>query len=121
MNDIKLKRILLFLFGCIFLRLFFVYITKTISIQYLPLLGYIALLPAIGFSYIYFTGTRQTGPETFGQKIWWNNLRPIHSILYFLFAYFAITKQQDIAWKVLLLDVSIGLFAFTIFHATTPY
>ena len=25
---------------------------------------------------------RKTGLEVFGDKIWWNNLRPIHGILY---------------------------------------
>ena len=53
-------------------------------------LGYLALIHAIGFIYIYFTGIRQSGLETFGDKIWWNNLRPIYAILYCLFAYNAI-------------------------------
>ena len=46
-------------------------------------LGYLALLPATEFIYIYLTGSMKTGAESFGEKIWWNNLRPIHSILFF--------------------------------------
>ena len=114
MNNIQ-KRFALFLLGCIPTRLAFVYIAKNISLKYLPLLGYLALLPAIGFIYIYLTGSRQTGGETFGDKIWWNNLRPLHAILYLLFSYNAILKNNN-AWIYLLIDVIIGLVSFLIFH-----
>jgi hypothetical protein len=106
MNSIQ-KRFLLFLFGCIPTRLAFVYIAKTISLQYLPILGYLALFPAIGFIYLYISGSRKTGPETFGDKIWWNHLRPIHALFYLLFA---------TAWTYLMYDVMFGLFSFLIFH-----
>jgi hypothetical protein len=109
--DNNLKRILLFLFGCILTRSIFVYIAYKISTNYLPYLGYVALLPAIGFMLIYLTGSRKTGPEVFGDKIWWNDLRPIHSILYFLFAYNAIRKNRN-AYIFLLIDVIFGLTSF---------
>jgi hypothetical protein len=109
------KRILLFLLGCIGVRSLFVIIAKTINTNYLNYLGYLALLPAIGFIYIYLTGTRDTGPETFGDKIWWNNLRPIHAILYLLFAYNAIIGNKQ-AWIYLLIDVLLGLISFLIYH-----
>ena len=114
MNNIQ-KRFLLFIFGCIGTRLFFVYLAKTINIHYLPLLGYLALLPAFGFLYIYFTNTRKTGAEVFGDKIWWNNLRPIHAFFYLLFAYSAINKVEN-AWLYLLADVILGLTSFTTHH-----
>ena len=112
----ELKRILLFLFGCIGTRLALVYVAKVISLQYLPVLGYAALIPAIGFMYIFLTGARETGPEVFGDKIWWNNLRPVHAALYGLFAYSAINKVRD-SWLILLADVIIGLIAFIRHHA----
>lgn len=114
MNNIQ-KRFLLFLIGCIGTRSVFVLIAKNIGVNYLPYLGYLALLPAIGFMYIYFTGSRQTGAEVFGEKIWWNDLRPLHSLLYFLFAYNAITGNKQ-AWIYLLVDVLIGLMSFLVFH-----
>ena len=114
MNDIQ-KRFLLFLVGCIGTRSLFVLIAKNASSKYLPLLGYLALLPAIGFLYIYFTGSRKTGAEVFGEKIWWNDLRPLHSFIYFLFAYNAIIGNNK-AWVYLLVDVIIGLFSFLFFH-----
>ncbi len=109
------KRILLFLIGCIGLRSLFVIIAKQASPNMLKYMGYLALIPAIGFMYIYFTGSRQTGAEVFGEKIWWNNLRPLHGVLYFLFAYNAIIGNSR-AWLYLLVDVLIGLFAFLFFH-----
>ncbi len=105
----------MFLIGCIGLRSLFVVIAKYINIRYLKYLGYLALLPATGFLYIYLTGSRKTGPETMGEKIWWNNLRPVHSLLYFLFAYNAITGNRQ-AWLYLLVDVLLGLTGFLIHH-----
>ena len=114
MNHLQ-KRFLMFLIGCIGVRSLFVIIAKYVNTQYLKYLGYLALLPAIGFIYIYLTGSRKTGPETFGEKIWWNNLRPIHSMLYFLFAYNAINGNKQ-AWIYLLVDVLFGLISFLIHH-----
>ena len=48
MTDIQ-KRFLLFLFGCIGVRTLFVYLAKIASKPMLKILGYVALLPAIGF------------------------------------------------------------------------
>ena len=114
MNNMQ-KRILMFLIGCIGIRSLFVIISKNISVNYLKYFGYLALVPAFGFIYIYLTGSRKAGSETFGEKIWWNNLRPIHSLLYFLFAYNAINGNKN-AWIYLLVDVLVGLISFLIHH-----
>lgn len=114
MNHLQ-QRFLMFLIGCIGTRSLLVIIAKYINTKYLKYLGYLALVPAIGFIYIYVTGSRKTGAEVFGEKIWWNNLRPIHSILYFLFAYNAIIGNKQ-SWIYLLVDVLIGLINFLIHH-----
>ena len=114
MNTVQ-KRFLLFLVGCIGSRSLLAYIAKTVNKTNLMYMGYLALLPAIGFAYIFISGGRKTGPEVFGGKIWWNNLRPVHSLLYFLFAYNAIVGNTN-AWMYLLADVVIGLFVFLGFH-----
>ena len=114
MNTIQ-KRFLLFLIGCIGTRLLFVYIAKNIGLKMLKYMGYLFLLPAFGFIFIYLTGARKTGPEVFGDKIWWNDLRPIHGILYLLFAYNAIHGNKN-AWIYLLIDVILGLTGFLIHH-----
>jgi hypothetical protein len=114
MNTIQ-KRFLLFLVGCIGTRSLFAYVAKNANVTILKYMGYLALLPAIGFIYIYLTGSRKTGGEVFGEKIWWNDLRPIHSLLYFLFAYNAIIGNKY-AWKFLFADIVIGLISFLTFH-----
>lgn len=113
--DILQKRFLLFLIGCIGTRLLLVYTAKNISITMLKYMGYLLLLPAIGFIYIYVTGIRQTGIEVFGDKIWWNNLRPIHGLLYLLFSYNAINGNKN-AWIYLFIDVLFGLTSFLTYH-----
>ena len=114
MNTIQ-KRFLLFLFGCIGTRTLLVYLAKNANKTYLRYMGYLAILPAIGFFYLFITDSRKTGPEVFGDKIWWNNLRPIHGLMYALFAYHAI-NGNDFAWIYLLIDVIIGLISFLFFH-----
>lgn len=115
MNIVQ-KRFLLFLIGCIPVRLLLVYLSKTLSTKYLTWMAYLALIPAIGFFYIYLTNSRKTGGEVFGDKIWWNNLRPVHGLLYMVFAVLVFTKNTNIAWIPLLIDVLIGLSNFFYYH-----
>ena len=119
MNDIQ-KRFLLFLFGCIGLRLLLVYVAKNYEqfankhiIKQLLLIFTITV--SIGFFTIFFTGIRKTGQETLGDKIWWNNLRPLHGFLYLLFA-LLFFQNKSYAWMILLIDVLVGLVSFLIFH-----
>lgn len=118
MNNIQ-KRFILFLFGCIPTRILLVYIAfkfgELSNKLYLNLMGYLAILPAIGFFYLFFSGTRQTGAEVFGDRIWWNNLRPVHGLIYSLFAINAI-MGHSYSWLFLLVDVLFGLIGFLIFH-----
>jgi hypothetical protein len=114
MNTIQ-KRFLLFLIGCIGTRILLVYLAKNANNTYLQYMGYLSILPAIGFFYLFLSDSRKTGAEVFGDKIWWNNLRPVHGLLYFLFAYNAINYNK-FAWIYLLIDVIIGLISFLSFH-----
>ena len=106
----------MFLLGCIGIRLLFVYITKNVNQSQLPILGWVSLIPAIGFILIFLTGARESGAEVFGEKIWWNNLRPIHSLLYGLFAFNAINQNTN-SWIFLLIDVLLGIASFLIYHS----
>ena len=117
MNNL-IKRYLLFLIGCIGTRSALVYFAKNATQEHLKYMGYLALFPVFGFSIIFLTDSRKTGPEVFGGKIWWNKLRPFHALLYFLFAYNAI-NGNNFAWKFLLIDVLLGLSSFLIFHLGT--
>ena len=109
------KRIALFLLGCMGARSLLVYLAYNSSSRvYVSLF---CILVAIGFMYIYLTGARKTGPEVFGDTIWWNHLRPVHATLYAIAAILIWTKTYaNQAWKVLLLDLLIGLLAFLTKH-----
>lgn len=115
----NLQRVLLFLIGCIGVRTALAVGAKYASPEFLQAMGAFALLPAIGFFVIYWFKLRETGPEVFGEKIWWNDLRPIHGMLYLLFAIFAIRKET-FAWMFLAADVSFGLIAYLMHQHLLP-
>ena len=98
---------------CIIIRFILVLLAKYVNKNILQILGYISLIQAIGFIYLYLFDKRKTGFEIFGDKIWWNKLRPIHGILYLLFAIYAI-KKEDFAWIPLLIDVLLGIIFYVI-------
>lgn len=103
-------RSLLFLIGCIGVRSFLVYLAKTLSQKYLNYMAYICLIIGITFIYLYASNSRQTAPEA-GGKVWWNNVRPIHGILYLLFA-MSVFNHNKKAWIYLLIDVILGLLFY---------
>ena len=80
------------------------------------LMGIVAFMIASGFLVIYFGKLRETGLETGGEKIWWNHLRPIHALLYYFFSYNIFFGDSLNAWKILLIDVFVGLLSFLQFH-----
>ena len=112
METTQVKRFALFLIGCIGTRTILAYVAKS-SPTLLPYLGIITLAIGLGLFYYYFTGKRTKGP--FGDKIWWNDLRPIHGSLYILFSILAF-QNKDYAWMILAIDVIIALCAFFIFN-----
>jgi len=108
-NNNKNNIILYFLFGCIFSRLYMVYIAKIINIKYLPYYGIITLIISIMFLKNYLYNFPKTG--FFGNKVWWNNNRLIHSLLYFIFSIMAFYKNKY-SWTILLFDTLYGLISF---------
>lgn len=104
----------LFFMGCIPVRIllaYLVYITLNDSFYQLYKSHLASIIFTIGLSFmiIYIMGWRQTGFEA-GGKIWWNNLRPIHSIIYLLTAVGMLFNIKNI-YVLLLLDVLIGIYA----------
>jgi hypothetical protein len=111
--DDNQKRILLFLFGCIPARLLIAFTASKLSTKNLKILAYIYLLVAIGMAYLALANKRLTGPETFGNKIWWTpHLRLVHASLYFMFFILTVVMKYSNTYVILYLDVLIGLIAF---------
>ena len=111
------KRFLLFLGGCIPMRLLFVWLAKIMPLNYLPYAGGVALLPAFGFIYLFMTGKRTVGLETQGAPIWWSRFRIIHGLIYLGFSYSAFQRLRN-AYLFLLADVLLGLGLFLRHHYT---
>ena len=116
MNTIQI-RFLMFLVGCIGTRLLFSYLAKIANKKILKIMGLLALIPAIAWIYLYFTNGRKTGPEVFGDVIWWNNLRIVHALIYILFSIYAL-QNKHFAWFVLFVDALFGLTAFIYYHSS---
>jgi hypothetical protein len=105
----------MFLLLCIPTRLYIANVAKTTSKNTLMYMGYLSLIVGLSFMYIYATGSRKTGLETQGDKIWWNALRPFHGLMHILFAYYAVQGNSR-AHEFLLVDVFVGLVAFLWYH-----
>jgi hypothetical protein len=95
-----------------------------LSKYYPKIIGYGSIFPALGFLFIYMFNLRSEGVEVCLNrgdskcKIWWNNLRPIHGILWGLFAYMSITNTtymngQIEPYHIIILDTLIGLVAYS--------
>ena len=109
------KSILLFLFACIPSRLALTALAKYMQSNGLPYLGLITLGMGMGFLYLFFSGKRESGFETFGQPIWWKNFRIIHGLNYLLFSYLAFQKSAN-AYLVLFYDTLFCLLLFLKHH-----
>lgn len=92
------------------------YVAKNASAETLTVMGAVLLVPAIAFLYLYVSGSRTTGAEVFGDKIWWNDLRPVHAFLYAAFAFSAFVGHTETAWMFLFVDVLFGLASFLAHH-----
>ena len=112
MNTLQ-KRFLAFLLLCIPVRIAFVFIVKSSDKKYLPYLGYIGLIIGLGFMYNFIFTKKRGG--TFNQIAWWNDLRPVHSIFYLIFASLALSRNTK-AYVPLLYDVIVGFISFISHH-----
>lgn len=110
-------RSVLFLTVCMVARIALAMWVRTASASHLWRAGIVFLLQSIGFAYIFAFGLRKSGGETFGCPIWWNDMRPIHAMLYAMAAWFALKGNGKHASTVLSADVTIGVVAFAYFHA----
>jgi len=96
----------LFMFGCVPIRVFLIYIAKKASRDQLRLLSIPALLISISFIY---QQKKKKKNGFFGGLVWWH--RNIHALIWFIFAILAFRKIQS-AYIVLIFDLIIGIISF---------
>ena len=104
-----MNNIIQFLGICMGLRSLAVYLSYINKFH--TLLGILYILFGIGISTIYIYNLRPTGIETGGKKIWWDPYRPLFAIIWILFG-LASLYNKPYAWKILSLDIIVGLFLF---------
>jgi hypothetical protein len=104
-----MNNVLTFLIICIGLRSLAVYLSYMNKLH--TSLGILYILFGIGITTIYHHNLRPTGIETGGKQIWWNSYRPLFATIWILFG-LASLYNKPYAWKILSLDVIIGLFLF---------
>jgi hypothetical protein len=92
------------------------YIVKHHAHAHKNALASLLLIPAFGFAYIYMNDLRKTGAEVFGDRIWWNDLRPFHALMYFVTAALVHTRTNKSHYPIAL-DTLVGLLSFTYHHA----
>lgn len=105
----KLKKILLFFFGCVIVRSLFVLAAKKANKENLKYFGYIGLVISLLFVYAYFKNNKV---GAFGGPAWWHKFRIVHALLYFVFGIMAINGNED-SYLVLLADLILGLLLFS--------
>jgi hypothetical protein len=111
-RDNSSQRIFLFLIGCIGTQISLALLAKNVSDDILYKMGIIALIFAMTTTYMIFNDKKKNGTIGMsGATVWWNSLRPIHALLYFMFAYNALNKNKN-AWEILLINTLFSLFAW---------
>ena len=105
----KEQRIKYFLLGCFPTRVMLAFIAYMIPLRFLPIVGIIVGIMAMGFFYNYLYSKSVHG--FFGGKVCWEHLRLVHSIILGLVSYLAITRNKK-AYTILVIDAFIGLGAF---------
>ena len=110
---------MLFLGVCIPFRIFLAYFAYKMrhNTAAMVTLGIVSIFIARGFLNAHISN-RSTGIEVFGGRIWWNSLRPIHALLYFIFTAMTFVNKhtRQYAYIPLAIDAAYGFFAFTSFH-----
>jgi hypothetical protein len=105
-SDIATRKAL-FVVGCLGSRAAIANLAR-VRPDLLPSMGRLALGPALGFALIYLFKLRPAGREVFPDtQIWWDHVRPVHAVLWGLFAHYAIQQHPE-AWRFLAVDTALG-------------
>ena len=90
----------------------------SLTSKYKNLFNLMTLIFSLGFLKIYFLGSPLADSQLSWagvEKVWWNDLRIAHGLLYLLFSIFYFLDYKK-SWYFLLADVLIGLFSFLNHH-----
>lgn len=123
----QLSRVLTFLFGCILVRIILAvlaYLAGTYDNKIgLVLMGWGALIIAVGFLTLYFSGGNATADKQLeiwedDKKLWWSNLRVFHGMMYLAFFISAVIYKLPQSYLFLVVDVIVGLLVWIAHNMT---
>ena len=115
MNDTQ-KRQALFLGLCIPARLALAFGAYQLEGAWSTILATVLAVIAVGFLVIYAMGWRKTGAETFGQRIWWNDLRPVHGLFYAAASVALFSGNKELSASLIVADTLVGFASFENHH-----
>ena len=103
-----IKKISYYFFICVLTRLGLTFlVSKNYNNNYRYFLILFYLVLGSGLLIQYIKNDRVIG--AFGEKVWWQNYRIIHTILFYSVCYLLYKKNSN-SWKLLLLDTLISIF-----------
>ena len=94
------KKVVYYLLGCIGSRGAIIYIVNITTASNLYYIGIFYIFVATKFIYTDFFESTIANPVF---------LKPIHAIIYLVFAFYTMRGYSDYAWKILLVDLCFGL------------
>lgn len=105
----------LFLLGCMVVRTGLTVLAYYLDPAWLCIMGIFAVLLVLSWLRIMLWAPRNTGPEVFNGKIWWQSHRVVHVINYTVFAVLAF-MSSSYSWIPLGADTLLGLLFFLHHH-----
>ena len=100
----------MFYLGCMPVRLGLAYATSRLNEVQLKYAGIAAAIAGILFILVWATNSRLR-KGAFGGSVWWAQLRPIHGLIYIIFALNALSGNRD-SYKWLIADAGLGFASF---------
>ena len=103
-----------FWLGCVSARLALALAVGVVPLTWLPLVGVVSLFGVAGLLYRFFTyNEQQVG--AFHQPVTWNGARPVHALLWFVFAILALSESPS-ARIIPYLDLVVGIVVYILIH-----
>lgn len=99
-----------YIFGCLLSRLGIAYLIKEGARKWLKYISAMYLVFGLGIGFLWLTKMRTSG--AFREKIWWDDLRPVHALTFLFVSYASFRGMRGWAWKMVVADVVISLVAF---------
>jgi hypothetical protein len=106
-QNVKKKMVSKFWQFCVPVRVLLAIAVCFLPTRFLPYAGALALFGVAGLLYRFFTYTdSQLG--AFNQRVTWNSVRPLHAMIWALFAVLAVSKNTRAKW-IPFVDVAVGV------------